>query len=143
MKRIGLRLFVLCLLSATATAAAEQQAVRLPLQDQDLQRRLRTDYYGVYILGTKAGWAKESFTKQLDAKAPGYLSSMELNVKVEAAGVKSELKHAQFEEFDAKPPYAFRGGLYRESDGKSVTEVKLTRADKPQARIMPRSRKAC
>jgi hypothetical protein len=121
---------VLVLLLTPASATAEQKASRLPVQDQDLEQLLGTDYYGVYLLGKKVGWAKQSFTRSDDAETPGYVTRLEVSEKITSSGVKTELHMLQTEEFNAKPPYAFRGGLYRETDGKSVQEIKLTHTAK-------------
>jgi protein-glutamine gamma-glutamyltransferase len=125
MKRNGSLLLVLVLLHTPATAWAEQKPSRLPVQDQDIDRLLRTDYYGLYLMGKKIGWVKTSLTR-LNAKIPGYVSHLEGSFKLTALGSKTELRMLETEEFDAKPPYAFRGGLARETDGKSVKETKLT-----------------
>src|SRR5262249_37432918 len=87
----------------------------------------RTDYYGVYMVGKRVGWAKVSLVR-LDAKSPGFESRREVHLKQTSLGAKIEMHSLETWEFDARPPYAFRGGLSRESDGKSVKETRLARA---------------
>lgn len=131
MKRSSsLVVLLLILLGTPVTTLAQQTPSRLPVHDKDIDNLLRTDYYGVYMLGKKAGWARLSLTRLHDAKTPGYALRMEMSLKITSAGAKIEVYSLASEEFDAKPPYRFRGGVSSETAGPSVKEIKLTRTDK-------------
>jgi hypothetical protein len=130
MKRSRALWLAAVLLLTAANGWAEQKPSRLPVQDRDLEKLLGTDYYGVYVLGKQVGWAKISFTRSDDGEIPCYLSRLEVSEKITASGVKTELQILQTEEFSGKPPYTFTGGLSRETDGRSVHEIKLTRTAK-------------
>src|SRR5205807_955133 len=93
---------------APALAGSDPKPGRLPLPKQDLEKLLRTDYYGAYILGKKVGWARMSLVRLPDGQA--YSSELEMNMKLTALGAKTETRSLTREEFDARPPYAFRGG---------------------------------
>jgi Transglutaminase-like superfamily len=97
--------------------------------DPDIERLLGTDYYGVYLAGNKVGWAKMSMTRT-DGQTPGYMGQLEFTARFTAAGSQREIQTVQTEEFEPTPPYAFRGGLFRQTDGKSGREAKVTRAAK-------------
>jgi hypothetical protein len=112
-----------------AAPADEPKFQRLPLAEKDLQGMLQADHYGLYLLGKKIGWAKFGLSRQEDAGGARYASSLEMELKLFAAGARTETKIAEIEEFDGRPPFAFRGGFSRESDGKSVKEVRVTKAD--------------
>jgi hypothetical protein len=130
MKRsISLGLF-LALLCIPALVRSDEKPARLPLAKESLEKLLRTDYYGAYMLGKKIGWAKMSLVRLREAQGGGYASQVEMNMKIISLGAKIETTGTSSEEFDAKPPYAFRGGFSRETDGQSVKEIKLTRTAK-------------
>ena len=97
--------------------------------DADIERLLGTDYYGVYLAEKKVGWAKLSVTRA-DGPTPGYIAQLEFTARFTSAGSHREVQTVQSEEFDATAPYALRGGFFRQSDGKSGREIKLTRGAK-------------
>lgn len=129
MKRAPLLLLAVTLFCAPALGA-DPKPTRLPIREQDLDKLLRTDFYGVYLLGKKIGWAKVSLSRSDDPKAPAYVSRTEFSAKFVAAGTKTEFQGVETTEFDAKAPHALRAARSRESDGRSVKEITLTRGDK-------------
>ncbi len=108
---------------------AEEKPTRLAPSEADVERLLGADFYGVYMLGKKVGYGKNSLAK-LDGARAGYVSVVEFSAKLTAAGVKTELQSRTAYEFDPKPPYALRSAVSRETDGRTVKETTLTRTDK-------------
>jgi hypothetical protein len=115
---------------------ADDKPSRLALRDQDIQKDLRTDFYGVYLLGKKVGFAKMALERKGGAQDPAYVATTELSAKFLSLKIKSEMSVIEVLEFDAKPPYTLRGGSSRETDGKTTKEVKLTRTDQGYSAVV-------
>ena len=107
----------------------EDSPARLPLGEEDIARFLQAANYGVYLLGHKIGFARIVLARTTDAKNPGYQTFVELNAKLTSMGMKTEMQILEKLEFDARPPYALRGGNSRESDGTNIKEIKLTKTE--------------
>jgi hypothetical protein len=118
------------LLAQAAAARADDKPARLRLNDADIVKFLRTDYFGVYVTGEKVGWAKETLSRTGEDKDARYLSETELSIKIVSAGVKSEMQQFLILEYDAKAPYALRRAVSKESNGRQTKEVEVTRTDK-------------
>jgi protein-glutamine gamma-glutamyltransferase len=118
---------VLVLLCAPAHVAADPNRPKPPLTDKDIPRLLRTDYYAAYLAGNKVGWARMSLTR-LDTLPPGYVAQFEMTTRLTSLGAKAEMHALETAEFELTAPYAFRGGSFRQRDGKFGREVTVTRA---------------
>lgn len=117
-------LLLICLAATVARAQEPQPSERMPLDAQLLQDVQRADHYGVYMFGGKPGWARMELMR-LEGP-PRYKMQVEIFVKLQSI-VTMELRVTQTEEFDAEPPYAYRGGTTITSDGESAQEVRLAR----------------
>jgi hypothetical protein len=107
--------------------AARDSLTRLTPTSIEIREALRTDWYGVYMLGKKLGYSKDTVARLPDAKNPGFVTSTELVAKTVSMGAKTELRIVETEEFDGKPPYALRRAKSSTSDGKSVQEIEVVR----------------
>lgn len=131
MKRLPLLcLAAVLLLLVPSLLRAEDKPARLPLAEQDIEKSLRTDHYGVYLVGQKCGYGKITMARLDDPKNPGYVTSLEFLAKIVSTGVKSEMRFSQTFEFDAKPPYAMRRGVTIDTNGKMTREILVARTDK-------------
>ncbi len=131
MKRTRSILIALALAALLVSSVrAQEQAgppVRYELTQKDIEASLGTDWFGVYVLNQKIGYARSTFARIDDAKSPGYRVSIEISARITAAGVKAELDFGESQEFEAQAPYALRSGRSLESDGKSKQTIELTR----------------
>lgn len=108
-------------------ARAQDRPTRLAFEPRELADTLRSDWYGVYLNGTKIGYfnaRREAVGAGQDA---GYRESFEGVIKLASFGQKTELVLKQSVEFDASPPYALRGGTSFQADGNIKKTVRLVR----------------
>jgi hypothetical protein len=126
--RYLLTLAFLLLFGRTPVARAEPTPVRLPIQTRDIEKILGTDFYGVYLLGKKVGFARITHERVPDAKNPGIRVAQEFQLKLTAMGQRMEMRQSELQEFDARPPYALRRVEFSESNGKSTKAITLDRA---------------
>ncbi len=117
----------LLLLFLPLLGRAQEKLVRLPASPRDLERLLRTDYYGLYFNGAKIGWAKSACQRIQQGGEPLYVSTEDSSIKLLVLGRKTEIRRQERYEFDSQPLFALRGGSARESDGESTKEVTLRR----------------
>jgi protein-glutamine gamma-glutamyltransferase len=103
---------------------------RLSLEKQDIEDSLGTEWYGIYMLGKKAGYAKITMEKLADPQQPGYATKMEGNMTIKALGGKQEMKVVQTFEFDDQAPYPLRRALYLENARNASQETELIRTEK-------------
>jgi hypothetical protein len=126
---VSLLALVAFLLPPSVRALAREKPTRPTLTKQDIEQCLETDWYGVYMLGNKVGYAKFSFARTGDKEKAGYVMSMDAQMNFIAAGAKQEIRFSQSFEFDGKPPFAFRKGNFSEQTLASVKKTELTRKD--------------
>jgi hypothetical protein len=127
------RLFVLltiCLLVQGPPVRAEEKPTRLPVRAEDIEKFVRADHYGLYVLGQKVGFGLDSMARGGDAKDPTYVITSEYRSKLVSAGVKSDTHHLVTYEFDARPPYALRRAATKDTNGKETKETVVQRTDK-------------
>ena len=122
-----------CLLAFAGRAGAGEPA-RLPLPDPMPEV---SEWYGLYMSGQKFGWAHETFGKSGEGDAAAYVSAFELHMKVEALGEKSDVTMRERREFDAAPPFAFRGGSFRSTTRRCTPKWPPSRAasDRPSSSV--------
>ncbi|HLN27369.1 MAG TPA: transglutaminase-like domain-containing protein [Gemmataceae bacterium] len=117
----------LVLLFVPLAGWAQEKLARLPVSEKDVQRLLRTDFYGVYFLGKKVGWAKNACARVERGPEAVYVNTEEFSFKLLVLGRKTEMRQLETFEFAAQPPYALRSARSRESDGQTAKEITLSR----------------
>jgi transglutaminase-like putative cysteine protease len=118
------------LIALTPRGQAEDKPARLTLRQQEINESLGTDWYGVYMLGQKVGYARGTLARATDAKKPGYIASIRLHMTIVAAGAKQELEMAETFEFEAEPPYPLRRGIATETGRNAARKTELVRTAK-------------
>jgi hypothetical protein len=132
--RLSSLLLFACLFLPTA-ALAEEKVTRLIPSKQELEESLRTDWYGVYLVGNantkyKIGYAKDSMVRSTDLKNPGIVSTLEMKATTKSLGITNELKIVEIYEYEAEPPYAVRRASTSSSDGKTTKVIAISRTEK-------------
>jgi len=122
----------LCIFVLPALLGAQEatQPTRLALEKQDIEDALGTEWYGIYMLGKKAGYAQITFERSPDPQSPRFLAKMLGNMLIVALGGKQEMKFAQTFEFDEQPPYPLLRGTYSENARNSSQETEIVRNEK-------------
>ena len=87
---------------------AQEKLARLPVSQQDVQRLLRTDFYGVYFLGKKVGWAKNACTALSVAPRPSTSTRRSSASNFWCWDARRKCGSFETFEFAAQPPYALR-----------------------------------
>jgi hypothetical protein len=114
MRRLALAAAAFVFVFAPAAARAEEpKLLRLPLEAKDVPAP-HVEWYGLYEQGEggkKIGWVHSAFEKA----AAGDAWVVELTARIRSVGMgqKTEMEVLQRQEFDAAPPFAFRGGESR------------------------------
>jgi len=107
MRRVAPALLLLLLLLPVAARGEETPPVRPPLSGPVAERTL---WYGVYVLGQKAGWAHEDLRRLGTGRAALYVATMQMRFEVRAMGQSTRMEFGQILAFDGNPPYALRRG---------------------------------
>jgi hypothetical protein len=108
---------------------AQDKPTRLTLTKTDIEQLLGTDWYGVYLVGKKAGHFKMVFQRNTDPKSPGFIAMLEGKITILAVGAKQETKLSQTFEFEPEPPYALRQGVFSQTSRESTEQKKLLRTE--------------
>jgi hypothetical protein len=108
---------------------AQEKPTRPALTRQDLDESVGTDWFGIYMLGKKVGYAKIVRTRFEEPPKKGFRISLEGNLTVVASGARQEVKIAETREFNLEPPYAFRRGTSLMDQRGSVKKVTVTRTE--------------
>jgi hypothetical protein len=132
------RLPVFCVLLvgpvlAGTPARGQEKVARPAVTKQDVEESLGTDWYGLYALGKKVGYARLTIARTGEGREPGYETSVDLHVTFRSAGAKVEHHVSETLEFDATPPFALRRGSFSETDAGSARKAELVRAAKGYA----------
>ena len=106
---------------------AQDKPTQPVLTKEDIQEALGTDWYGVYMLGKKVGYAKGTLARRDDAKNPAYVASIQLHMTIVAAGAKQEMDMGETFEFDPEAPYALRRGTSTEAGRGARQKTELVR----------------
>src|SRR5262245_42926358 len=95
---------VLLLTPSPALWSEEKEKLYRPqLDDAAIEKSLGTEWFGLYLVGQKIGWARVDFQKAGDKDNPSYIAKMELRGKVKSFGVETILDGTETNEFDGKP----------------------------------------
>lgn len=132
MRRVFWRAAVIacCLVGISSSApVAQEKAARLKVSEEFIKDSIGTEWFGIYLKSKKIGYAKSSFDKVAVDGEPVYQSQMHLKVKAKSAGVPFELDIIETMQFDAKPPYALRGGNVVQQQGTAKQVIGLVRGD--------------
>lgn len=105
-----------------ALRADEASPTRLPLQTPF---EPHDRWYGVYILGTKAGWAHETLDLIGSGHMAFYVLRTTVRVQVRTMGKTAQIDSADMFVFDAAPPHALLRARSLETTPSSHTDVKL------------------
>ena len=116
MYRLLLAIGVASLLPLGSLLRAEEGALRMPLVEKDIPAP-RVTWYGLYMNGTKCGFLREEFARVGEGADAVWFLDQTGGLQVEAMGKKLQMDLSERQEFDAAPPFAFRGGLYRMTQG--------------------------
>jgi hypothetical protein len=124
--------FVATLAFATLVLAplpvlAEETPTRLPLAASDVPAA-RTNWYGLYMGGAKSGWFRDGFRRE--GAGGAYVLTQEMHVEAKAMGQAFTMDAVESWEFDATPPFAFRGGARRLTQPQGTQKVTVTRGGK-------------
>jgi hypothetical protein len=109
---------------------AQEQPVRLTLIKAEVDAALGTDWYGVYMVGKKIGYARMEFARRADPKDPAYVASTKLHMTIGAVGEKQEIQIEETFEYDVAAPFALRRGSMLENHSGSIKKKEMTRTDK-------------
>jgi hypothetical protein len=123
-------LAVVWLILGGRLAHAEDPPARLTLTKAEVEEALGTDWYGVYMVGKKVGFARVDFARLTDPKNPGYAASMQMHLTIGAVGEKQEIQMAEAWEFEPAAPFALRRGSLTETFSGNTRKKTLTRTDK-------------
>jgi hypothetical protein len=123
-------LTVVVVTSSWRDAAAQEKPPRLTLTQTEIDAALTTDWFGVYMVGKKVGYARIEFTRLADPKNPAYVASMHMHMTIGAVGEKQEIKMDERFEFDSAAPFALRRGNLTENFSGAVKKKELIRGDK-------------
>ena len=107
-------LFVLVTLLFLACAHG-QEPFRPKLTPERIERCLSDDHYGVYIEGTKCGWARITLERRGQPK-PRYLATFHMTFHLTAMGDRIELHSQERSEFAVEAPYAWLGASSMERE---------------------------
>jgi hypothetical protein len=124
-----LTLFAILWVSAGYRALAQDKVERLPLTTQEIEELKGIDWYGVYMLGKKVGYAKFTLARGDEGKEAPYVMAMEAQMNFVAAGAKQSIQFVQTCEFEREAPFAFRKGMSSEVSGNSSKKTELMRQD--------------
>jgi hypothetical protein len=102
----------------------------LPVAVRDVEGSLGTDFYGIYLLGKKVGFAKFVHERVPDALQTGFRATQDLSMKLTAMGLKKLLRMTDSQEFEGTPPFALRRARFVETDGQSTKEITVERKAK-------------
>jgi len=105
----------LALLALLVAPAVGQEAFRPELTPEAIERCLSDDHYGVYLEGTKCGWARITLERKGQPK-PRYLASFHMTFQLTAMGDRIELDMHERTEFSVEAPYAWLGGSSMERE---------------------------
>ncbi|HWY87858.1 MAG TPA: transglutaminase-like domain-containing protein [Gemmataceae bacterium] len=97
------------------------------LEARDIESWLRSDWYGVYLKGTKFGYYCSARERSGD-----FIRATEtLNMKRSAFGLKSEILIREIKTFDNKAPYRLAAAEYHQrNDPAPLEKIVLVRNDK-------------
>ena len=117
-----LSLALLLALPVTAGAADDAEPTRLPLPDvldhQD-------DWYGIYMHGTKSGWARVWTRRVGEGEGSQLLYASDIRIEVKAMGQSVVMTMSERSLFDGAPPYAFRKATYRQADPQNLQTIRV------------------
>lgn len=128
MSRFKLLLAVCLLCGPLPLLLGQVQILRLPLTEQFLKEATGTEWFGVYLKGSKIGYAKTDFEKMQVGGEAIYRQSMHLKVKAKASGVPFELDIHEEQDFDAKTPYGLRAGKLTQQQGGAKQVITLAKS---------------
>ena len=91
----------LCVVLPACAVAADDEAL-------DLDALVGTDWYGIYVLGQKAGYASTSFELEQRDGAPVVVERLSMRLTMQVGGERSASSYEASRVFDARPPYRLR-----------------------------------
>jgi hypothetical protein len=118
----------LVLLQGRVTGA--EKPVRLVPEVKDIESSLGTDWYGVYLQGKKVGFFKSTRARTGKDADALYVESIQLHMKLQSFGQKTQTEIRQITRFDTKPPYAMVSAEATEISGANKQHYVLKRSDK-------------
>jgi hypothetical protein len=83
--------FVLLLLLATPAGRADDVPTRLSFDDADVAPLLRTDFFGIYFGGQKAGWARSSTDRTYDPNNPSFVYQSESHTQFKSGDAEQHM----------------------------------------------------
>jgi hypothetical protein len=99
----------LCLFPSAPRARAEDQPPPLTnLSVKEVEDALGIDWYGVYMVGKKAGFARFSLAQGTDPKRAGFVANLQITLPLVVAGAKQEMRLVQTLEFAGEPPFSLQ-----------------------------------
>src|SRR5438552_4260928 len=117
----------LCLVPAGAFPSFGQEPGRTAPQAKDIESLLRTDWYGLYLKGTKIGYFRSSRERSGDFIREAETFSMKLS----SFGRKSEVVISQVTTFENAAPYRMVRAEMDQRSGAAPSEgILLVRKDK-------------
>ncbi len=105
-----------------AEEARPDELIRLPLPETlDHQ----DDWYGIYMHGTKSGYA-HAWTRRIgEGEGSRLLYAMEVRIEVQAMGQKVVMVISERSQFDGQAPYAFLSSLSRHKDPENEQTIRV------------------
>src|SRR5262249_9717901 len=122
-------LVAVLLLPGRAPILAQDKPLRLTLSQQDVEETLGTDWFGVYIVGKKVGFAKFTLARTGEAKNSGYTATMDIQMTIVAGGSKQRAQFVETFDFEPAPPFALRRGSFTQTASNATQKTELTRTD--------------
>ncbi len=127
MNRLLTAICLAALLFLPSPLCAEEGFLRVPLTEKNIPAP-RVSWYGIYMKDSKIGYMREEFARVGEGADAMWYLDQTATLKIESMGKKLAMEMAERQEFDAAPPYAFRGGWSRmKEDSGGGQDIEITR----------------
>ena len=115
-------LLALLAVLARPVEAAETDLTRLPLpatlDHQD-------DWYGIYLHGTKSGYAHAWTRRVGEGEGSRLLYAMDVRIEIQAMGQKVVMEMSDRSHFEGQPPYALLSARWRQTDPENRQDIRI------------------
>src|SRR5688500_12680442 len=109
MRRFVILVVALASFLAAGSASAEDPLVRTPLTEKDVTPP-HSEWYGLYMQGSKMGWLRQEFGRRGEGANAVYFGAAVGEMHIKAMDQQVDIFIEELMEFDAAPPFAYRGG---------------------------------
>ncbi|MHC4779991.1 MAG: transglutaminase-like domain-containing protein [Planctomycetota bacterium] len=115
-------------IAAALPALASEDLVRYEVSTEDLESRVGTYWYGLYMQKKKVGYVKMQFLSRGEGTDRVWISRFDGLMKIMAMGKKTDVRIGGEQVFDGEAPFALKAGSNSQSIMGSVHSVKVERA---------------